>query len=158
YCASLTWSDLDDRMRLEAKIEIELYATGRSRRHRQAEKRRALIAHIARVIHPIHHVESAEADFDCRSFIPLLPILPRFQIELLRPAQIECRPARPLQTVAAHADWPVVGDRIVIVIAPAGQAVRTPGIKRNRHPQIEPVSGLECTQYVKAMTLVKISP
>src|SRR5215831_12443590 len=133
-------------MRLEAKIEIELYATCRSRRHRQAEKRRALIAHIARVIHPIHHVESAEADFDCRSFIRLLPILRSFQIELLRPAQVECRGARALQTVAAHAEWPVVGDRIVIVIAPGCQAVGTSGSKRNRHPQIEPVSSLEYAQ------------
>src|SRR6266511_1209854 len=99
-------------MWLEAKIEIELYATGRSRRHRQAEKRRALIAHKARVIHTIHHVESADADFDCRSFIRLLPILRR---------------ARPLQTVAAHAEWPIIGNRIVIVIMPGGQAVRTPG-------------------------------
>src|SRR5262245_22424599 len=130
----------DDRMRLEAKVEIELYATSRSRRHRQAEKRRALIDHIARVIHTIEHIESAEADFDCRSFIRLLSILRRFQIELLRPAQIECRGARPLQTVAAHADWPIIGNRIVIVIAPGGQAVRTPGSKRYRHPQIEPIS------------------
>src|SRR5215813_665435 len=146
YCASLTWSDLDDRMRLKAKIEIELYATGRSRRHRQAEKWRALIAHIARVIHPIHHVESADPDFDRWSFIRLLPILRRFQIELLRPAQVECRGGRPLQTVAAHADWPIIGNRIVIVIAPGGQAVRTPGSKRYRHPQIEPVPRLECAQ------------
>src|SRR5262245_54528950 len=134
YCASLTWSDLDDRMRLEAKIEIELYATGRSRRHRQPEKRRDLIAHIARVIHPIHHVESAEADFDRRSFISLLPILRRSQIELLRPAQINGRRARPLRTIATHAEWTVVGDRVVIVIAPGGQAVRAPGGKRDRHP------------------------
>src|SRR5215813_5622621 len=114
------------RPRLKAEIEIELYATGRSRRHRQPEKRRAQIAHIAHVIHAIQRVESGDAHFDRRSFIRLLPILRRLEKEFLRPAQIERRGASPLQTVAAHPEWPVVGDRVMIVIPPDRQAVGTP--------------------------------
>src|SRR5215470_7524695 len=104
------------RQRLKAEIEIELYAAGRSRRHRQPEKGRAQIAHIARVIHVIQRVESGDAHFNRRSFIRLLPTLRRLEKEFLRPAEIKRGGARSLQTVAAHAGWPVVGDRVVIVI------------------------------------------
>src|SRR5262245_57479326 len=139
------------RPRLKAEIEIELYATGRTRRHWQPEKRRDLIANIAQVIDSIQDVEGADADFDRRSFISLLPVLRRLEKEFLRPAQIERRGARPLQTVAAHAEWPVVGDRVAIVVAPGAQAVGTSGSNRNRYPKIEPVSGLERAQQVESM-------
>src|SRR5215475_3125930 len=141
-CARSSSPERLSRQRLKAKIDIELYATGRPRRDGQPEERRALIAYISYVIHAIERVECAEADFDRRSFVSLLPILRSFQIKLFRPAKIECRRARSFQTISAHSVRPVIGNRIVIVIESGRQAVWTPGSKRNRHPQIEPAPRL----------------
>src|SRR5262249_38656265 len=104
-----------------------------------------------REIHPVEHVEGAEADFDRWPFVRLLPDLRLLQKEFLRPAQIDGRYARPLQAVTAHPSGPVIGNRVVIVIAPGCHAVGAAGRKRNRHPQVEQVSCFERPQQVEAV-------
>src|SRR5262249_18973060 len=144
--------------KLKVKTEIELHTTGRPRRHGQTEEMRTQIAHIANIIHPIQCVENAEADVSRQPFVFFLPFFVCLEKELLRPAQIDRRCARSLQTVATHTDGPVISYRIVIVIAPGRETVGTAGSEPDRHPKIEPVPYFDRTQQIETMAFIEIGP
>src|SRR5581483_6623566 len=99
-------------------------------------------------------VESAQAHSRRRPVVFLRAFLRLPEKEFLRPAQIECRRARPLQAVATHSGRPIVGNGVAIIIAPGRQAVGAARSERNRHPQSEPVARLNRAQYVETMTFV----